>query len=173
MSNAEQNSSASPFWRFSLGFYRLAGVAEACLQLQDRCGADVNIVLFMLWTATLQHRLRPDAVQALADKMRAWQTDVIAPIRNLRRLLKVDPLLLDKGNAEVFRNKIKALELEAERLQQEAMFALSAELKSEHAPVAEAARANIAAYQDVIGQPFDAAGIDTLTKALGSAAETL
>jgi uncharacterized protein (TIGR02444 family) len=166
MSNAEPNSSASPFWIFSLGFYRLTGVADACLQLQDRCGADVNIVLFMLWTATLQRRLVPDAVRALADQVRAWQADVIAPIRSLRRLLKGDPLLLDKGNAEVFRNKVKGLELEAERLQQGAMFALSAGLTSEPATVAEAARANIAAYQDVIGQSFDAAAIDTLVNAL-------
>jgi hypothetical protein len=74
-------------------------------------------------------------------------------------------MLIDKGSAELFRTKIKAIELEAERLQQEAMFAL--DLRSEPAgSVVEAARAHVAAYEDVIGRPFDAAAIATLIDAL-------
>jgi uncharacterized protein (TIGR02444 family) len=167
MSNPEIGASSSPFWRFSLGFYRMDGVPEACLALQDRGGADVNIVLFLLWTASQGRRLSSDAVQALTDKVRTWQSDVIAPIRNLRRMLKDAPPLLDKGTAEVFRTKIKALELEAERLQQEAMFALGPSLPTEPATtVEEAARGHIAAYQAVIGQQFDGATVDVLVKAL-------
>ena len=159
--------SSSPFWRFSLGFYRIDGVPEACLTLQDRSAADVNIVLFLLWSASQGRRLSSDAVQALTDKVRTWQSDVIAPIRSLRRMLKDAPPLLDKGTAEVFRTKIKALELEAERLQQEAMFALGPSLPTEPATsVEEAARAHVAAYQAVIGQCFDAAAVGALVKAL-------
>jgi uncharacterized protein (TIGR02444 family) len=167
MSNPEIGASSSPFWRFSLGFYRMDGVPEACLDLQDRSAADVNIVLFLLWTAAQGRRLSDDAVQALTDKVRTWQSDVIAPIRSLRRMLKDAPPLLDKGTAEVFRTKIKALELEAERLQQEAMFALGPSLPSEAATsVEEAARAHVAAYEAVIGQRFDAAAVGALVNAL-------
>jgi uncharacterized protein (TIGR02444 family) len=162
-----ETTPSSPFWKFSLGFYRMDGVPEACLILQDRSAADVNIVLFLLWTAAQGRRLSNDAVRVLADKVRTWQTGVIAPIRSLRRMLKDAPPLLDKGTAEVFRTKIKALELEAERLQQEAMFALGPSLPTEPATsVEEVARAHIAAYQAVIGQQFDGATVDVLVKAL-------
>ena len=169
MSSSETTPStpSSPFWKFSLGFYRMDGVPEACLILQDRSAADVNIVLFLLWTAAQGRRLSNDAVRVLTDNVRTWQAGVIAPIRSLRRMLKDAPPLLDKGTAEVFRTKIKALELEAERLQQEAMFALGPSLPTEPATsVEDAARAHIAAYQAVIGQWFDGATVDALVKAL-------
>jgi uncharacterized protein (TIGR02444 family) len=156
----------SPFWTFSLGYYRQPGVAEACLELQDRCSVDVNILLFLLWSASQQRRLPDDQVQALANNVRDWQADIVVPLRNLRRRLKSDALLTDKGSAEIFRTKIKAIELEAERLQQEAMFAL--DVGSESAgSVIEAGRANIAAYQHVLGRPLAVAAIDTLIDALG------
>ena len=45
-------ASGSPFWRFSLAFYRRAGVADACIALQEEAGVDVNLLLFLLWQAT-------------------------------------------------------------------------------------------------------------------------
>lgn len=157
----------SPFWTFSLGYYRGAGVSEACLELQDNCGVDVNVVLFLLWMASQRRRLLADEVKGLAERVRPWQVDVIAPIRALRRRLKTDPPLVDKGSAELFRTRVKAVELEAERLQQEAMYALAAGLRSEPANSAEAAaRASIAAYQDALGRQLTPAAIETLIAAL-------
>ena len=158
---------ANPFWPFSLGYYRGAGVSEACLELQDSCGVDVNVVLFLLWQASLRKSVPAGEVKAIADKVRPWQIDVIGPIRALRRKLKTDAPLLDKCSAELFRTKIKAIELESERLQQEAMAALAAGLKTDSAATPEAAaRTSIAAYQGVIGRPFTAAAVDTLIAAL-------
>ena len=158
---------SSPFWTFSLGYYRGPGVSEACLELQDKCGVDVNVVLFLLWLASQKRQLGADQVKRLADKVRPWQMDVIGPIRALRRRLKTDAPLLDKGAAELFRTKIKAIELESERLQQEAMYALAADLGAEPASsAATAARASIAAYQDALGRPLTAAAVDTLIGAL-------
>jgi uncharacterized protein (TIGR02444 family) len=167
MSSVATNASGQPFWTFSLSFYRQSGVSEACLDLQDRCGVDVNIVLFLLWTATLRRRLQASETRALADKVRAWQNDVVVPIRNLRRFLKTPPPLLDEGTTELFRTKIKAVELESERLQQEAMFSLAPSLHYELADtVEEAARTNLANYQSVMGQQFAIAAIETLVDAL-------
>ena len=45
-------SAGSPFWRFSLRFYRLPEVADACITLQEQAGVDVNLLLFLLWHAT-------------------------------------------------------------------------------------------------------------------------
>jgi uncharacterized protein (TIGR02444 family) len=158
---------SSPFWTFSLGYYRGAGVSEACLELQDNCGVDVNVVLFLLWLASQKRQLAAGEVKRLADKVRPWQADVIGPIRALRRRLKSDAPLLDKGSAELFRTKIKAIELEAERLQQEAMHALVADLAAAPAPsAAAAARASMSAYQEALGRPLTAAAVDTLIGAL-------
>ncbi len=160
-------SQPSPFWTFSLGYYRGAGVSEACLELQDNCGVDVNVVLFLLWMASQKRALAADEVRALADKVRPWQVDVIGPIRALRRKLKTDAPLLDKGAAELFRTKIKAVELESERLQQEAMGALAAGLRATPADsVAAAARASLTAYQDALGRALTPAAVDTLISAL-------
>ena len=170
MSSVEPASApqTNPFWTFSLGYYRGAGVSEACLELQDNCGVDVNVVLFLLWQASQKRRVADAAVKALADKVRPWQVEVIGPIRALRRKLKTDAPLLDKGSAELFRTRIKAIELESERLQQDAMAALAAGLATESAPSAEAAaRASIAAYASALGRrPFTAAAVDTLIAAL-------
>jgi uncharacterized protein (TIGR02444 family) len=158
---------ANSFWTFSLGYYRGAGVSEACLELQDACGVDVNVLLFVLWRATQKRSFAADQVKLVAEKVRPWQADVIGPIRALRRMLKDSAPLLDKGSAELFRTKIKAIELEAERLQQQAMYAMAASLASKAAPSAEAAaRASIAAYENVVGRPFTRAAVDTLIAAL-------
>ena len=169
MSSVEPASTprANPFWTFSLGYYRGAGVSEACLELQDNCGVDVNVVLFLLWQATQKRQFAAVQVKALTEKVGPWQIDVIGPIRGLRRMLKSNAPLLDKGSAELFRTKIKAVELEAERLQQEAMHAMAAGIVSEAAPSSEAAaRASIAAYENVTGHPFTPAAVDTLIAAL-------
>ena len=33
----------SPFWRFSIKFYAVPGVAQACIELQDQAKVDVNL----------------------------------------------------------------------------------------------------------------------------------
>jgi uncharacterized protein (TIGR02444 family) len=169
MSSVETASApqTNPFWTFSLGYYRGAGVSEACLELQDNCGVDVNVVLFLLWQAAQKRKVADDDVKVLADKVRPWQIEVIGPIRALRRKLKTDAPLLDKGSAELFRTKIKAIELESERLQQDAMAALATGLTTETAASAEAAaRASIAAYASALGRPLTMSAVDTLIAAL-------
>ena len=50
----------------------------------------------------------------------------VVPIRNVRRALKSPPPVIAPDAAEGFRTRIKAVELEAERLQQEALYELAA-----------------------------------------------
>src|SRR5262249_60281859 len=68
-----QTQQGSPFWRFSLRFYRQPDVADACIALQDGCGVDVNILLFFLWLATARRRVPPDAAQAVCAKAGPWR----------------------------------------------------------------------------------------------------
>ena len=58
-------SAGSPFWRFSLRFYRRRGVADACITLQEQAGVDVNLLLFLLWHATHARELSEAEVSEL------------------------------------------------------------------------------------------------------------
>jgi uncharacterized protein (TIGR02444 family) len=151
----DTSSQGSPFWRFSLGFYRQPGVAEACIALQEGSGVDVNLLLFLLWQAAHKRALSPSDVAALETKIAPWRDATVIPLRMVRRALKSPPALVAAANAELFRNRIKAMELEAERLQQEAMFGLAATPLGAAAPTAmAAARANIGAYEALLSASF-------------------
>src|SRR5215470_4458699 len=159
----------SPLWRFSLGFYRQPGVADACIALQDDCGVDVNILLFFLWLATARRCVPPAAAKALCAKVDPWRDGVVVPLRTLRRRLKDGSSLVERNAAELFRTRIKAVELESERLQQEAMFALADGLATESVPTVEAAaRANVAAYEHALARTFESVSVAALLAALAT-----
>jgi uncharacterized protein (TIGR02444 family) len=176
MTAAENTSQGSPFWRFSLGFYRRAGVADACIALQEEAGVDVNLLLFLLWQATLHRQLSAAEIAALEEKVAPWRNAAVIPLRTLRRALKSPDLvnetvLVPAATAELFRTRIKAVELEAERLQQEAMYALAATmplgrvLGRDATSQVEAARSNVAAYETMRAVAFPKAAVDTVLTA--------
>jgi len=168
MSADASSPQGSPFWRFSLAYYRDPGVADACIALQEAAGVDVNLLLFLLWHAAQSRRFSTAEVEELEGRVGSWREAAVVPLRRLRRALKVAPPLLSAANAEAFRTRIKAVELEAERLQQEAMYDLvrSGLRGSADASVAAAARANVAAYQTICRAPFPPAAVETLLAAL-------
>jgi uncharacterized protein (TIGR02444 family) len=157
----------SPFWRFSLRLYRAPGVGDACITLQEEAGVDVNLLLFLLWQATQQRALTPADVKALDETIDGWRDTAVIPLRNVRRALKSSPGLVAPNTAEAFRTRIKAVELEAERLQQEAMYALAATkaLGRDAASPVEAARSSVAAYETTRAVAFPMAAVDTVLTA--------
>jgi uncharacterized protein (TIGR02444 family) len=135
---------AAEFWRFSLAFYAEPGAAAACLELQDRHGLDVNLALYGCWLG-LSGRGRIDARGlAAADAAIAdWRRSVIEPLRTVRRALKATD---DAGEPEL-RERVKAAELEAERLCQNRLAALApAPVAGDRQSRLEAAYANLSAY---------------------------
>lgn len=165
--------SGSPFWRFSLAFYRLSAVAEACLTLQEESGVDVNLLLFLLWHAAERRRLARADVERLEAEIAPWRSATVVPLRGIRRALKLPPALVEPATAEAFRTRIKAVELEAERLQQEAMYAgLATKMLGEEAPsVMEAAEANIAAYASLCPRGFAKPAVQALVAAMRQSVE--
>jgi uncharacterized protein (TIGR02444 family) len=160
-------SQGSPFWRFSLHFYRLPKVADACIALQEKAGVDVNLFLFLLWQATSKRALSLIEVGETESRIGAWRDATVIPLRMVRRALKSPPALVAPATAEAFRTRIKAVELEAERLQQEAMYELAcaSPLGREAASVHEAARNNVAVYATIARKPFPKEAIETLLAA--------
>jgi uncharacterized protein (TIGR02444 family) len=162
-------SQDSPFWRFSLAFYRNPAVAAACIDLQDRAGVDVNVLFFLLWNATLERTLPAEAVAELDRRIGAWRDAAVVPLREIRRALKSPPPVVEPGAAEAFRTRVKAMELEAERLQQHTLYGLAPSLRFEPAASAlDAARANVAAYQANCPKAFPAEPVATILAAFAS-----
>lgn len=163
------NNSGSPFWRFSLRFYREPAVADACIALQEEAGVDVNLLLFLLWQATRKRALSKKEVGEFETVIAPWREATVIPLRGMRRALKSPPDLMAPPTAEQFRTKIKAVELEAERLQQEAMYALAhARPFGEAGSPEEAARASIAAYQAMCQKRFSRSAVEALLAAFNS-----
>ena len=145
----------TPFWTFSLSVYAKPGVAEACLELQDVAGVDVNVLLYLLWQSTRRRRLRRaelDAVVALVD---VWRREIVAPLREARRASKEAPEGFHAGAVIALRQQIKRAELEAERVQQEALYAwrATAVIGENDEPVA-AARSNLTFYAEALAARF-------------------
>ena len=84
---------SSRFWDFSLEIYAKPGVAQACLALQDECGADVNLLLFCCWAGPLDEiAMRRGVVVCVGQGDAVFlgmenQRDSHAPCRCRRRAL--------------------------------------------------------------------------------------
>ena len=156
-------SPITPFWRYSLKFYGQAGVSDACIALQDGCGIDVNLLLYLFWLASEGRAVTAGDVKMLDDKVKSWRELTIIPIRDVRRKLKGAITFIDPAKQEALRDKVKVAELEAERLQQEGLYAVtqSGPLGKAAEPAA-AARGNLAAYEAAIGKAFAKTAVDVL-----------
>lgn len=143
-------SGDSPFWRFSLGFYARPGVAPACLALQDEGGADVNLLLFLLFLAERGRTVASEDVARLDASIASWRVEVVEPLRALRRRLKGGVGEIPPATSEGLRTMLKKLELEAERLEQ-ALLETYASAFVTTAPPEDAARGNLMAYSAYLG----------------------
>ncbi|MBE9556297.1 MAG: TIGR02444 family protein [Proteobacteria bacterium] len=105
-----------PFWDWSLDIYGRPGVEKILLDLQNRHGLDVNLLLFACWTgATGRGRLVDEDWRRLADGTVDWRANVVEPLRAIRRHLKGRD---EMPGAAAMHEKVKALELEAEHAAQ-------------------------------------------------------
>jgi len=109
-------------WAFALEFYAKPGVADACLTLQNKAGVDVMLLLTVTF-ATAKHRqlLTYEEIKDLDDVCRPWREQIVRPLRKIRSGLKEGPSPAPCDETERFRSNIKAVELAAERLQNQLM----------------------------------------------------
>ena len=138
----ETDGGGNPFWDFSLARYARPGVAEACIGLQDRLGVDVNLLLFCGWAGHRGHRLSAAEIERLLSTSAPWQDEIVRPLRTVRRRLKRD----ETASAAIaaLRDKLKALELEAERIAQDRLQACLP--LAAGSPSDEAIQGNLALY---------------------------
>ncbi|HKF64470.1 MAG TPA: TIGR02444 family protein [Dongiaceae bacterium] len=112
------------FWSFSLQLYGKPGVAEACIALQDGLGLDVNLLLFCCWHGRALRKLDEAGLRQAIATVEAWQSEVVKPLRAVRRRLKAGVAPITARECQALRHKVNDLELESERIAQSALEAL-------------------------------------------------
>jgi uncharacterized protein (TIGR02444 family) len=115
------------FWDFSNAVYMAPGVAGECLQLQDEFDVDVNVLLFCAYAAVIAGvRLSEQNLHDVDNHVADLRLGVIMPLRACRRAMKIGIAALsnsDRHRAENLRSQVKAIEIAAERLEQERLAA--------------------------------------------------
>jgi uncharacterized protein (TIGR02444 family) len=128
------HGSGDEFWNFSLAFYGRPGVSVACLDLQDRHGCDVNLVLYACWVGLSgRGRLAASDFARAAATNDPWRQAVIENLRAARRAIKEQA-----SDAAQFYAAAKAVELEAERVAQHRLAMLAPALLTTTAAVRRA-----------------------------------
>ena len=112
------------FWRFSLRVYDQEGVANECLELQELHGVNVNLLLFCAWIGTQSITLDRNDIEAATQIVVHWDAMVVRPLRIARQEMKADP------DMATVRERVKALEIEAEQIEQAMLFAHARRIRS-------------------------------------------
>lgn len=107
--------STPDFWDWALEAYGRGGVADTCVDLQDRHGQCVPLLLWAAWIAARNETASDETLEAACDIARAWDETTLDPLRALRRRLKSPHPDLDAGARLDVRQKTIELERRAER----------------------------------------------------------
>jgi uncharacterized protein (TIGR02444 family) len=162
-----------PFWNFSLELYAGEGVAASCLDLQERRGCDVNILLFCCWLgASGRSTLTADRLRTILKASDSWQAEIVQPLRVLRRGLKDRswPGALPE-TVDAVRRRVADAELAAEHAEQIQLAGLHTPPADRDRPVEKRLRAavgNLGVYAVCLGivpDSADRAAVVTLMKA--------
>jgi uncharacterized protein (TIGR02444 family) len=100
---------------FAERLYARPGVEAACLDLQDRRGVDVPLLLHACWLGRLGRVLDPAGTSALVARTVPWRLVVVRALRRIRRRLKAGVDGMDAARSDPVRQAVKAAELAAER----------------------------------------------------------
>jgi len=158
----------NPFWDYALALYRQEGVENACLELQRRHGLDVNLVLLCCWLASRGIEAAPAWLKAVTAAVEPWQAEVVRPLRAVRTRLKAE-LAQPRQNSlpsrrpeltAGLRQRLLALEIDGERLEQLLLAELAADLGAAAAPGTDLALRNLCRYRQFSRQ--DRSALETL-----------
>jgi uncharacterized protein (TIGR02444 family) len=117
------------FRRFALEVHEADGVSDAAILLQDRCGVDVDVLLFAAFVSALRGKdFDADDLRAAHERVQPWQREVVAPLRAIRRRLKAGPAPAPSVATDELRERIKKLELDAEMIELDELGIVAAEL---------------------------------------------
>lgn len=105
-------------WESIGHYYAAPGARERLLGLQERYGVSVTALLTLAWNASRERgAISPGAAARLAERVEAFQSEVLRPLRAARDGLRRWQEPLGQGG-RTLRETLLARELDAERLEQ-------------------------------------------------------
>ena len=115
------------FWDFSVRTYRMDGVPNACLSLQNDYGADVNMLLYCCWIGAYIGQFDHELFARASAFSTLWADNVVVPLRSARTWMKqsgcdTEPVPTD--TCMQLREEIKSVEFAAEKMQQQVLESL-------------------------------------------------
>jgi uncharacterized protein (TIGR02444 family) len=144
-------------WSFALTIYQRDAVAPACLDLQEQCQIDVPLMLCAVFACLQDKAISDGDLTQLHNLASPWQNDIVQSLRRIRTQLKTGPQPAPNAVTEDLRNKVKAAELAAEKIQLEMMQAWISRLTT---------------IDRVDGLPALPAIIDTITRIVATSSKT-
>lgn len=124
-----------PFGHFALNLYGRPQVSSLCLQLQDECAVDINLVLWAAWLNACGLVLPSGHWGQVCDRVRHWRW-LLKPLRWLRR----------RGRGTGLYPLLKRVELWAEAREMQVLYRLAASL-----PLEVGLRDNVEIYLQLTG----------------------
>jgi uncharacterized protein (TIGR02444 family) len=77
-------------WSFSLATYNKPGVQKECLDLQNKHGIDVNMLLFCAFVGGEHCAVLPESdIKAALEVVADWHKNIVSRLRHVRRALKL------------------------------------------------------------------------------------
>lgn len=143
----------SQLWNYSTQIYQSAEVESCCLHLQNTFNADVNILLCCCWLAEQGIELDAQDIQRLIGATQPWQTSMIKPLREARKMMKQHIIAMPSEMLEQTISNISEMELNAEHMAQlsleKALHLKTRQKNSQKNPV-EIAAHNLALYSQAL-----------------------
>ena len=102
-------------WAYALDVYGRPGVEARFLALQDAHRQNVCFLIWSLWMAAEGRAADPATLAAGAALARSWDAAAVAPLRAIRRDLKISTAGAARGRQRL-RGSVGQLELQAERM---------------------------------------------------------
>ena len=161
--SGDETGARNPFWDFSLAVWGREAVEPACLDLQERHGLDVNLLLFCGWAGRRGRALDDADIARLIEAARPWREATVVPLRKLRKWLKGQSAA-PGATAGRLRERIKGDELQAEAIQQDLFVAVMPVPDGTGGPAVTVA--NMAAYFAALGIAPDASDTAHLANVL-------
>ncbi|EPJ43714.1 MAG: hypothetical protein OFPII_40040 [Osedax symbiont Rs1] len=73
-------------WLFANQYYRYPGVAQQLLALQNNHDLSVNLHIYVVWLVSIERKIV--TLPSANCNVSAWQSEVTAPLRKIRQLVK-------------------------------------------------------------------------------------
>lgn len=104
----------------------MPAVSSTCLALQNSYGLDVNLLLFACWHARTRGVFDPKLIRDAMSFSSMWANNVVKPLRGARTWMKANEHTLwerarprSTSAFNLLRKKIKSVELECEKFQED------------------------------------------------------